>query len=103
VTVPSPLVTEEELSRQIDRLRGNFASLEPVEREARAGDSIVIDMTATRDGQAVAGMSYTDYSVELGAGNDLPELDEHLPGARAGQTVDFDADLGARLSRCRWS
>jgi trigger factor len=94
VTVPSPLVTEEELSRQIDRLRGNFASLEPVEREARAGDSIVIDMTATRDGQAVAGMSYTDYSVELGAGNDLPELDEHLPGARAGQTVDFDADLG---------
>ena len=51
-------------------------------------------MNATRDGQAVAGMSYTDYSVELGAGNDLPELDEHLPGARAGQTVDFDADLG---------
>jgi len=94
VTVPSPVVTEEELSRRIDRLRGNFASLEPVEREARVGDSIVIDMTATRDGQAVAGMSYTDYSVELGAGNDLPELDEHLPGARAGQTVDFEADLG---------
>jgi trigger factor len=94
VTVPSPLVTEEELSRQIDRLRGNFASLAPVARVARVGDSVVIDMNATRDGQAVAGMSYTDYSVELGAGNDLPELDEHLPGARAGQTVDFDADLG---------
>jgi trigger factor len=94
VTVPSPVVTEEELSRQIDRLRGNFASLEPVEREARTGDSIVIDLTATRDGQPVAGMSYTDYSVELGAGNDLPELDEHLPGARAGETVDFEADLG---------
>ena len=94
VTVPNPLVTEEELSRQIDRLRGNFASLAPVAWEARVGDSVVIDMNATRDGQAVAGMSYTDYSVELGAGNDLPELDEHLPGAWAGQTVDFDADLG---------
>jgi trigger factor len=94
VTVPSPEVSEEDLSRQIDRLRGNFASLEPVERDARAGDSVVIDMSATRDGHAVAGMSYTDYSVELGAGNDLPELDEHLPGAKAGQTVDFEADLG---------
>ena len=94
VTVPNPAVTEEEMSRQIDRLRGNFASLEPVEREARAGDSVVIDMSATNDGQAVAGMSYTDYSVELGAGNDLPELDEHLPGAKAGETVQFVADLG---------
>jgi trigger factor len=94
VIVPSPIVTEEEMSSQVDRLRGNFASLEPVEREARAGDSVVIDMTATNDGQAVAGMSYTDYSVELGAGNDLPELDEHLPGAKAGETVDFEADLG---------
>jgi trigger factor len=94
VTVPSPVVSEAEISSQVDRLRGNFASLEPVDRPARPGDSVVIDLTATKDGQAVAGMSYTDYSVELGAGNDLPELDEHLPGAKVGETVDFDADLG---------
>ena len=94
VTVPSPVVTEEEIQAQIDRLRGNFAELAPVEREARSGDSVVIDMAATRDGKPVAGMSYTDYSVELGAGNDLPELDEHLPGAKAGDTVNFDAEIG---------
>jgi trigger factor len=94
VTVPSPVVSEEEMTKQIDRLRGNFASLEPVDRDARAGDSVVIDMTATNEGKAVAGMSYTDYSVELGAGNDLPELDEHLPGAKVGETVNFEADLG---------
>ena len=87
-------MTEEEIQAQIDRLRGNFAELAPVEREARSGDSVVIDMSATRDGKPVAGMSYTDYSVELGAGNDLPELDEHLPGAKAGETVDFEAGLG---------
>jgi trigger factor len=55
---------------------------------------VVIDMSATRGDQPVAGMSYTDYSVELGAGNDLPELDQHLPGAKEGQTVNFEADLG---------
>ncbi len=51
-------------------------------------------MTATRDDKPVAGMSYTDYSVELGAGNDLPELDEHLPGHKAGDTVNFEAQIG---------
>ena len=50
-------------------------------------------MNATHDGKPVPGMSYTDYSVELGAGNDLPELDEHLPGAKAGDTVNFEARI----------
>jgi trigger factor len=94
VTVPSPEVTKEEVQAQVDRLRGNFAELAMVERPAQVGDSVVIDMSATREGKAVAGMSYTDYSVELGAGNDLPELDEHLPGAKAGDKVSFEADLG---------
>ena len=94
VTVPSPSVSDADVQAQVDRLRGNFAELADVEREAKLGDSVVIDMTATRDGKPVAGMAYTDYSVELGAGNDLPELDDHLPGAKAGDTIIFEADLG---------
>jgi trigger factor len=94
IKVPAPLPSEADVQSQVDRLRGNFAELALVEREARSGDSVVIDMTANRDGKPVAGMTYTDYSVELGAGNDLPELDEHLPGAKAGATVSFEADLG---------
>ena len=94
VTVPNPVVSEEDIQAQLDRLRSNFAELAPVEREARSGDSVVIDMSATRDGKPVAGMSYTDYSVELGAGNDLPELDEHLPGHKAADTVNFAAEIG---------
>jgi trigger factor len=94
VTVPSPVVTAEDVQAQLDRLRGNFAELAVVERPARNGDSVVIDMSATRDGKTVAGMSYTDYSVEVGAGNDLPELDEHLPGAKAGDKVTFEAAVG---------
>lgn len=96
VTVPNPEVTEEDVQAQVDRLRGNFAELAPVDREARSGDSVIIDMTASREGKPVPGMSYTDYSVELGSGNDLPELDEHLPGAKAGETVTIEADLGGQ-------
>lgn len=92
VTVPKPVATDEDVQAQIDRLRGNFAELAVVDREARKGDSVVIDMSATRDGEPVASLAYTDYSVELGLGNDLPELEEHLPGAKAGDTVKFEAD-----------
>ncbi len=94
VTVPNPEVSQEEVAAQVDRLRGNFAELAPVEREARLGDHVVVDMTAQRNGEVVPGWSYTDYSVELGSGNDLPELDEHLPGAKAGDTVRFQAGAG---------
>jgi trigger factor len=94
VTVPNPLVTEQDIQAQVDRLRGNFAELAVVEREAAPGDSVVVDMSATKDGEPFPAMSYTDYSVELGAGNDLPELDEHLPGTKSGGTASFEAALG---------
>jgi trigger factor len=94
VQVPSPVVSEDDVQAQVDRLRANFAELVPVEREARTGDSVVVDMTATRDGKPYPALTYSDYSVELGSGNDLPELDEHLPGAKAGGTVSFEADVG---------
>jgi trigger factor len=92
VTVPSPVVSEEEVQAQVDRLRANFAELAIVDREARKGDTVTIDMNATRGGEAVPALTYTDYSVELGSGNDLPELDEHLPGAKVGDRVTFEAD-----------
>ncbi|MCL6091779.1 MAG: trigger factor [Actinobacteria bacterium] len=94
VKVPSPQVSDEDVQAEVDRLRGHFAELAAVEREARAGDSVVVDMTATREGKAVPSLSYTDYSVELGSGNDLPGLDDHVPGAKAGDTVAFDTDVG---------
>jgi trigger factor len=94
IKVPSPLVTEDDIDKQVDRLRANFAELEPVEREVRKGDQVVIDMSATRDGQPVAGADLTDYSVEVGGGSDLPELDDNLPGTKAGQVLNFEAVLG---------
>jgi trigger factor len=95
VTVPSLAVSEAEIDTQVDRLRANFAELVPVERDVRKGDLVVIDMNASRDGQALSNLSYADYSVEVGSGNDLPELDEHLPGAKAGDTLEFEAEVSA--------
>ena len=93
VEIPSPLATEEDIDAQIDRLRGNFGELVDVDRAARSGDFLSIDMSGTRDGEAVAGLSMDDFSYELGSGSVLPELDTHLEGAKLGDILSFDAEI----------
>ena len=93
VEVPSPLATDEEIDAQIDRLRGNFGELTEVDRPARDGDHLTIDIKGTRDGEDVAGMTTDDFLYELGSGTVLPELDERLPGSRPGDILDVEAEL----------
>jgi trigger factor len=94
VTVPSPEVSEEDISAQIDRMRANFGTLEAVDRPAVAGDNLTIDLKATRDGETVAGLTTTDFLYELGSASVLPELDDKLPGAKVGDILAFDASFG---------
>jgi trigger factor len=93
VVIPSPVVTEEEVQAQIDRLRGNFGELTAVERPARDGDFLTLDLQATRGGEPVSGMTTDDFLYELGSASVLPELDEKLQGAKVGDILGFDADV----------
>jgi trigger factor len=93
VTVPSPEVSEEDITAQIDRLRNNFGELTPIARPARDGDFLTIDLKGSRHGEPVAGMSTEDLSYELGSGTVLPELDRELQGAKVGDILKFNADL----------
>ncbi len=93
VEIPSPVVTDEEVDAQIDRLRGNFAELSAVQRPARNGDHLTIDLKGSRHGEDVAAVTTDDFLYELGSGTVLPELDDRLSGARVGDILAFDADL----------
>ncbi len=92
VTVPDPEVGDDDVADRIDRLRANFAELTPVERPARAGDLLTINLEGSRNGQPVPGMTVDDYSYELGSGDILPEVDEHLPGAKPGDILAFGVE-----------
>jgi trigger factor len=92
VTIPNPAVSDDDVSARIDRLRANFGELTPVGRPARAGDHLVLGLSATRGGEPVPSLTIDDYSYELGSGDVLPELDEQLPGAKPGDILAFDAD-----------
>jgi trigger factor len=97
VEVPSPVVTDADIDRQIDRMRGAQAELLDVERAAADGDVLTIDLKATKqhDDHEDTLDDVSDYSHEIGADQGMPpEVDVHLIGAEVGQTLDFDATVG---------
>jgi len=85
-TVPAE-VTEEELQVQIDNIRKNFASLEPVEDGAPAseGDFVTIDFKGTIEGKDFEGGSAEDYSLEIGSKTLFPEFEAAIAGMKTGQ------------------
>lgn len=92
VTIDSPEVTDEEVDERIDRLRQSFAQLEVVQRPARDGDNVTIDVVGSQDGEPMGGLTADDYLYEVGTGAVVPELDEHLTGAKVGDILEFTAD-----------
>ncbi|MDQ6876361.1 MAG: trigger factor [Candidatus Dormibacteraeota bacterium] len=98
--VPSPSieVTDDMLERRLEDLRQPLAEITPVEREARTGDVVVIDVEVEVDGNVVASESRKAMEAELKDGVLLPELLAVLPGTFVGETreasVKFPEDYG---------
>ena len=92
-------VPEEIVDREIERVREGFARLEPVERAAAEGDSLLIDFEGLIDGTAFEGGKADDYLLGLGSGQLIEGFEEQLIGAEAGEQrkveVSFPADYHA--------
>jgi len=92
VTIPRPEATDDEVDARVDHLREQFAELNVVERPAAEGDHVSIDITGSQEGEAKAGLTADGYLYEVGSGTVVAELDEHLVGATAGDSLAFTAD-----------
>jgi trigger factor len=91
VTLPGLGVTEDEMQRQIDRLRENDAELETVDRPAVDDDLVVLDLHGNDPtGAEVVGVD--DYLYTVGSGTIVPELDGELHGSKAGAILAFEAE-----------
>jgi len=101
VATPSVEVTDEMVQRRLDDVREPMAEITPVEREARAGDVVVIDVEVEADGAVVPSESRQAMEAELKDGVLLPELQAAILGATAGETraatVTFPDDYGEAL------
>jgi trigger factor len=79
-----PDVTDEEVDRQLDRLRERDADLRQVDRPAADRDVVTLDITGGEQ-------SLDDYSYVVGSASIVPELDDQLRGAKVGDILTFEA------------
>jgi trigger factor len=92
-------VTESDIDAMIERLRKQQMTYAAANRAAANGDKVTIDFAGTIDGVAFAGGKGENIAIVLGEGRMLPDLENGLIGANAGEkreiTVNFPADYRA--------
>jgi len=91
VELPSLGVDDAECDAIIDQELRRHAGLRTVDRPAVTGDFVLVDMTATRDGEQLTGLDPEDWSYEIGQGWVTDDFDEQLVGATAGSVLEFSS------------
>lgn len=84
-------VTDADIAQQIDELRGRFGTLSTVDRPARSGDFVQIDLIATIGDDQVDSANAISY--EIGSGELIEGIDEALESLTAGESTTFASTL----------
>jgi len=82
---PAVEVTEADVDAMIENMRAQRPLFTEVARPARTTDRVIIDYQARLEGQPFEGSDATDVSVIIGSRQSMPELEEGLQGASAGE------------------
>lgn len=93
---PSTAVSDEEVDEQLEALRTQHATLDPIEgRETiESGDVVEFDYKALGEGEELEQFNAENVQVEVGAGEALPGIEAALEGAAFGATVTATVQLG---------
>jgi trigger factor len=87
----APKVTDEDVDREVDRLRESAARYDPVEgRPAREGDFVVLDLAWRPEGGGRGGRD-EKAMIEVGAAENHPDFNAGLVGMSPGETKDIRA------------
>ena len=81
--------------RAVDDLRARFGTLTGVERPAAKDDFVLIDLSATVDGEPVEEATTTGFSYQVGQGGLIDGIDEAITGLSAGESATFTTKLVA--------
>jgi trigger factor len=93
IEVPDAIVTDSDIQEQIDELAKRFGTLTTVERAAKDGDFVTIDLLAKINGEEIDGGKASDISYEVGSNRMIDGLDATLVGLSAGDTKTFNTQL----------
>ena len=83
-------VTAGDVDERLQQLSDRNTRLVSVEREAKEGDTAVIDFEGFLDGKPFEGGKGENHSLELGSHSFVPGFEEQVVGMKAGEEKDLD-------------
>lgn len=90
---PPVNVTDEDVTRSLDTLARERATLVPAEREAKLGDVVTIDFEGKIDGVPFEGGTANGQVTELREDRFIPGFATGIAGMKVGETKDVEADF----------
>jgi trigger factor len=94
VTIPSPVVTDQEVDAQINRYLETDAVLNPVDRPIVTGDLVTMDVHVQQIATDAEPLDMTDFMYTVGTGSIAEGIDELILGLKAGEELKMNAPVG---------
>lgn len=84
-------VTDEDVNKEIDRMRDrNSRTITVEDRAAANGDTVIIDFEGFVDGEAFEGGKAEKFSLTLGSGQFIPGFEDQVVGHNTGDEFDVN-------------
>lgn len=84
------VITDDDVTERLNTLAERNARLVSVEREAKLGDTAVIDFEGFLGGVPFDGGKGENHELELGSGSFVPGFEDQVIGMKAGEEKDID-------------
>jgi len=91
VTIPSPVVSDADVEKQIDRFRDTDAILKDVDRPIVTGDLVVMDIKVQEIDSDVEPLEMSDFMYTVGSGSITDGVDELILGLKAGEELKLNS------------
>ena len=89
VDLPEITIGDDDIDNMLTSLRKQKADWVEVDRKAAEGDRVTIDFTGSLKGEVFQGGEATEFPMELGSGQMLPDFEKGVAGIRAGEEKTF--------------
>ena len=83
-------ISKAEVDAELGRMQDRNARIETVDREAKTGDTVILDFEGFVDGKPFDGGKAEGYTLTLGSGAFIPGFEDQLVGLKAGEEKDLD-------------
>ena len=81
-------ISKAEVDAELGRMQDRNARIETVDREAKTGDTVILDFEGFVDGKPFDGGKAEGYTLTLGSGAFIPGFEDQLAGMKAGDEKD---------------